>query len=285
MKNKIAFQGKPGAYSHLAALEAFAGMEPLSCDTFDEAFAAVQKGRARLAMIPIDNSIAGRVADIHRLLPRSGLKIVSEHFFSVEHCLLGTKNAKASDIRQVFSHTHALPQCSRFLKQFSFKPVSYGDTAMAAEHVATLGDKTKGAIASALAARIYGLKVLKTDIADEKNNTTRFIVLSHDSALPARKKRAAYMTSLVFRVGNIPAALYKALGGFATNGVNMVKIESYLAAGRFEAAEFYCEVEGHPHDPSLKRALDELAYFGKSMVLLGTYEKSNFRNKLNRGRA
>lgn len=283
MKNKIAFQGKPGAYSHLACLEAFPAMETLPCLTFADAFDAVKNGKAQLAMIPIDNSIAGRVADIHHLLPRAGLHIIAEHFVAIDHCLLGLKGAKSCDIHQVFSHVHALPQCKKLIKKMRLTPVAYGDTAMAVEHVATLGDKTKGAIASSLAAKIYGLKILQKNIADEKNNTTRFIVLSRKPSIPKRKKGVEYMTSFVFGARNIPAALYKTLGGFATNGINMVKIESYLMPGRFQAAEFYCEVEGHPEDKGLHQALEELAYFGRDISILGTYEKNNFRNKLNRG--
>ena len=283
MKNKIAFQGKPGAYSHLASIEAFPGMKPLSCPSFTDAFDAVKNGRARLAMIPIDNSIAGRVADIHHLLPRSGLYITAEHFFAVHHCLLGTKDAKITDIQQIYSHTHALPQCKKLLGKMKLKPVAYGDTAQAAQYVAELGDKTRGAIASALAARIYGLKILKKNVEDESHNTTRFIVLSRRPDRSRRKPSAGYITSFVFRVRNIPAALYKALGGFATNGINMLKIESYLLPGRFHPAEFYCEAEGHPEDKGMRLALEELSFFARDVTVIGTYEKSIFRNKFNHG--
>jgi prephenate dehydratase len=279
MTRKIAFQGKAGAYSHTACLTAFPKMEPLPCPTFAEAFKAVETGRAAMAMIPIDNSIAGRVADIHHLLPQSPLSIVGEHFIPVHHCLLGVSGAKLSDIRTVYSHVHALPQCRKIIAGLGLKPVVFEDTAGSAQKVAEMKDIHHGAIASALAAELYGLKILKKNIEDAAGNTTRFIVLARAAKKPARLKGKKYLTSLIFEVRNIPAALYKALGGFATNGINITKLESYLEGNRFQSASFYCEVEAHPDDAGFKHALDELRFFAASIRMLGTYPAHDYRKK------
>ncbi len=277
MKNKIAYQGIPGAYSWLACQKVFPGFEPLSCPTFADAFAAVKKGKAKLGMIPIDNSTAGRVADIHMLLPKSGLFIVGEFFLPVHHCFLGVKGAKLSDIKQVFSHTHALPQCQSFIRARALKSFAYGDTAQAAEYVAKQNDRSKAAIASAEAAKIHGLNILARNIEDDYDNTTRFVILSKTPDAVKRVKGRKYLTSFLFTVRNIPAALYKALGGFASNGVNITKIESYLTGGKFSAAQFYCEAEGHPSDRNFHLAMEELEFFARSVRVLGTYPAHGFR--------
>lgn len=276
---KIAFQGKQGAFSHTACLTAFPRLEPLPCTTFAEAFRAVENGRADFAMIPIDNSIAGRVADIHHLLPKSPLSIVGEHFIPVHHCLLGVDGARLSDIRTVYSHVHALPQCRKIIAELGLKPVVFEDTAGSAQKVAEMQDIRHGALASALAADLYGLKILRKNVEDEDDNTTRFIVLARAPKKPERQAGRKYMTSLLFKVRNIPAALYKALGGFATNGINITKIESYLEGNKFHSALFYCEVEGHPDDISFEHALDELRFFAADLRMLGTYPAHPFRGK------
>lgn len=275
--NKIAFQGKAGAYSDIACRKAFPGCEPLPCPSFLDAFIALDQGKADLAMIPIDNSIAGRVADIHHLLPQYPFYFVAEHFLPIDHCLVGLKDAKVEDIRKVYSHAHALPQCRKIIRQHRWEPIVYGDTAGAAERVAQLGDKTNAAIASSLTAELYGLKILKRDIADEKNNITRFLALSRKPGEQKREAKKKYITSFIFSVKNMPAALYKALGGFATNGVNMTKLESYQRGGSFAATEFYCDIVGRPGDPAVDRALDELRFHTKSMRVLGTYPQARAR--------
>jgi prephenate dehydratase len=274
MLKTIAFQGKEGAYSDLACRAAFPKLKTVPCASFAEVFEAVHKGKADLAMIPIDNSIAGRVADIHYLLPKYDLYFVGEHFLPVRHCLLGVEGAKLSDVRKVYSHVHALPQCRKLIRKMGWEPVVFGDTAGAAQKVANMNDKTCAAIASALAAEIYGLKVLQEDIADEQNNITRFLALSRKPVRPRFVKDQTYVTSFIFSVRNIPAALYKALGGFATNNINMLKIESYMTGGKFYSTLFYCEVEGHGDDPRLKRAVEELRFFAEGIRLLGTYPAS-----------
>lgn len=267
----IAFQGKRGAYSDIACRQAFPRHEPLPCPSFLDAFIAVETGKADLAMLPIDNSIAGRVADIHYLLPRYHLHFVAEHFLPIDHCLLGVKGGALKDIKKAYSHAHALPQCRKLIKAMRLEPVVWSDTAGAAEKVAEMGDPSCAAIASAETAKLYGLKILKKNISDEKNNVTRFLALSRDARIPPFKKDKTYITSFIFSVKNIPAALYKALGGFATNGINMLKLESYMPGGDFTATLFYCEVEGHPDDAPLARAIDELRFFGKNLRILGAY--------------
>lgn len=279
MKNKIAFQGKPASYSHAACLTAFPKMEPLPCSSFADAFRAVDAGKATYAMIPIDNSIAGRVADIHGLLPRSRLSIIGEHFIPVHHCLLGVRGAKLSDIKTVYSHVHALPQCKKLISRLGLKPVVFEDTAGSAQKVASMKDKSCAAIASAAAASLYGLQILRKNIEDEAGNTTRFIVLSKSTRLTKRQKGQKYLTSLLFTVRNLPAALYKALGGFATNGINITKLESYLEGSNFHSASFYCEVEGHPEDAGFLHALDELRFYADHIRLLGAYPSHPWRRK------
>jgi len=275
--NRIAFQGEPGANSHLAARDAYPRMEALPCPTFEDALAAVKNGEAKLAMIPIENSVAGRVADIHHLLPHSGLHIVAEHFERVRHQLLTLPGVKLSELKTVHSHVMALGQCRKAIRALKLKPVAEADTAGAARHLRDSGDRTSAVIASRLAAEIYGLKVAKADIEDAQHNTTRFVVLA---AKPERVRKGdgPVITSFVFRVRNVPAALYKALGGFATNGVNMTKLESYMVGGNFFATQFYADVEGHPDDRALVFALEELAFFSKELTILGVYPAHPFRN-------
>jgi len=278
MSERISFQGEPGANSHIAAHEAYPNLEPLPCPSFEDAFAAVSEGQARYAMIPVENSVAGRVADVHTLIPESGLYIISERFVPIRHQLLGLKDATLEGLTHVRSHPQALGQCRRQLRELGVTAVKTADTAGAAREIAELGDPKVGALASSLAAEIYGLKVLKADIADASHNTTRFLVFSREE-LRAPANNGPCMTSFVFRVRNVPAALYKALGGFATNGVNMTKIESYIEGGAFSAAMFFCEVEGHPDERGLKLALEELAFFSTSLTVLGVYPADPFRRR------
>lgn len=272
----IAFQGQPGAYSHLACREYFPGFEPLPCADFEEAFAAVRSGQARLAMIPIDNSVAGRVADIHRMMPESGLHIVGERFLRVNHHLLAPKGATLKTIERVHSHVHALGQCGRFLRDHGLKPVVHADTAGAAADIAAAGDLTQAAIASSLAGEVYGLKSIRANIEDAAHNTTRFVVMSRTAKRPARGG-APSVTTFVFRVRNVPAALFKALGGFATNGVNMTKLESYMVGGSFSATQFYADIEGDPRDENVRLAMEELGFFTHEVKILGTYPADPFR--------
>lgn len=273
--NSIAFQGLPGAYSHLACRNAFPAMQPLPCATFEDAFAAVREGRARYAMIPIDNSVAGRVADVHHLLPYSGLHIISEHFERINHHLLAPKGASLDSITTVESHVHALGQCRNLIRQLGLKVIVGADTAGAAAELAKSGDRTRAAIASELAAEIYGLDSLKANIEDAEHNTTRFVVLARDAIEP--NPNQSCVTTFVFRVRNVPAALYKAMGGFATNGINMTKLESYLVGGEFVAAQFYADVEGHPAQRGLRLALEELEFFSHEVRILGVYQAHPFR--------
>ena len=277
--NTIAFQGLPGAYSHLACSARFPKMTVMPCAQFEDVFTAVQKGRAQLAMIPVDNSVAGRVADIHHLLPRSGLHIVGEHFQAVNHHLLAVPGASLKTLKKVESHVHALGQCRDFLRKNRLAPIVAADTAGSARDVAERQDRSVGAIASKLAAQIYGLKSLAADIEDAAHNTTRFIVMSHELLRTSANKGGPYVTSFVFRVRSVPAALYKALGGFATNGVNMTKLESYMVDGRFSAAQFYADVDGHPDDRPLQLALEELRFFSKEVTILGTYPAGSSRKR------
>jgi prephenate dehydratase len=276
--SRIAYQGEPGANSHLACLEVRPGWEPLACPTFEDAFAAVADGRAALAMVPVENSAAGRVADIHHLLPTSGLRIVGEHFLPVRHQLLGLPGASLEGITAVHSHVQALGQCRGTLRRLGLRPVMAGDTAGAAREVAEAGDPTHAAIAPRLAAEIYGLDVLVEDVHDEASNTTRFALLSPTPAWPPADAGPT-ITSIVFRVRNQPAALYKALGGFATNGVNMSKLESYMLGGRFAATQFYAEVDGHPEQAALGRALEELGFFSAEIAVLGVYPAHPYRKE------
>ncbi len=257
----FAFQGSPGAYSDLACHSVCEDPKTLPCASFEDAFAAVHEGTAGFAMIPVENSVAGRVADIHHLLPDGGLTIVGEHFQRVNHHLLALPGTKLEELRTVRSHIQALSQCRETLRRLGIKPVSHADTAGAAAEIAALGDRSVGAIASGLAAKIYRLDVIRQGIEDHEHNTTRFVILARQPDLLVFGGDEAPITSLVFRVRSVPAALFKALGGFATNGVNITKLESYLVGGRFSAAQFYAEVEGHPDDKGMRHALEELRFF------------------------
>lgn len=272
----IAFQGEPGAYSHLACLEARPDLTPLPCATFEDAYQAVQHGEADLAMIPIENSVAGRVADNHHLLPESGLHIVAEHFQRVSHSLLGLKGTKLEGISDVYSHVQALGQCRAFIRKHKLKTNIFADTAGAARFVSEQKDTHIAALASSLAAEIYGLEVLEASVEDASHNTTRFMLMSRDAAFPPAD--IACMMSFIFQVRNVPAALYKAMGGFATNGVNMTKLESYQLDGSFKATQFWADIEGHPEDKSVQLALEELEFYSSDVNLLGTYPRHSFRD-------
>ncbi|WP_405054261.1 prephenate dehydratase [Telmatospirillum sp.] len=274
----IAFQGEPGAYSHLACTIAFPKMLPLPCAAFEDAFAAVGEGRARLAMIPIENSVAGRVADIHSLMPASRLHIIGEFFERVNHHLLAVKGARLEDIKTVRSHVHALGQCRNFIRANGLKPVVAADTAGSAAEVAAKGDKTIAAIASELSGQIYGLDSLVANIEDSEHNTTRFLIMAQNPISPD-PRNGPCITTFIFRVRNVPAALYKALGGFATNGVNMTKLESYQIGGAFAATQFYADIEGHPDEPSVRLALEELGFFSREVRVLGVYPAHPYRFK------
>jgi prephenate dehydratase len=278
MAKRIVFQGEPGANSHLAARAVYPDHEPVPCATFEDAFAAITAGDAELGMIPVENSVAGRVADIHHLMPHAGLHIIAEHFMPVRHQLMAPKGATLAGIKSVESHVHALGQCRKVIRRLGVRPIVAADTAGSAREVAEAGDKTRAAIATRLAAEIYRLDILATDIEDEDHNTTRFIVLSRN-AVWAKSDAGPVITTFLFRVRNVPAALYKALGGFATNGVNMTKLESYMIEGNFFATQFYADVEGHPEDRNLVFAFEELAFYSKEMKILGVYPAHSFRAK------
>lgn len=270
MTKSIAFQGELGAYSHQACVESYPEFNPLPCKSFEDAIAAVRSGEAELAMLPVENSTFGRVADIHHLLPQSGLHIIKESFVRVHINLMALPGVDLSEIDHAMSHNMLLGQCRGFLAKHGIKRVTGADTAGSARHVAELGQRNMAALASELAADIYGLDVLARHIEDEGNNTTRFLVMSPHEDL-SRRGDHGMITSFVFQVRNIPAALYKAMGGFATNGVNMTKLESYMVGGSFTATQFYADIEGHPDDPAVRLALDELAYFTSGVTVLGVY--------------
>jgi prephenate dehydratase len=275
MKKKISYQGEPGANSHIACIEVFPDYEPLPCRTFEDAFQAVNDSQAQLAMIPIDNSVAGRVADIHHLLPDSKLSIIGEHFLPIHHQLLVLPGASIADVKSVHSHVHALGQCRKMIRELGLKAVVAADTAGSARELSETKDKSRASIASTLAAKIYGLEIVRADIEDEDHNTTRFVILS---PTPVKKRSDTEMvTSFIFRVRNVPAALYKAMGGFATNGVNMTKLESYQLEGQFSATQFYAEIDGHPDDKSVANAFEELAFFTNFVHVLGAYPASPYR--------
>ena len=273
---KIAFQGEPGANSHIAISEAYPTAETMPCATFEDALSVISSGEADLGMIPIENSVAGRVADIHHLLPASGLYIIGEWFLPIRHQLMGVKGTKLADIKTVESHVHALGQCRRIIRQLGIRSIVAGDTAGSARDVSQRGDRTVAAIASRLAAEIYGLDILAEDVEDEAHNTTRFVVLARDEQW-AEQNSGPLVTSFVFRVRNLPAALYKAMGGFATNGVNMTKLESYMVDGNFFATQFYADVDGHPNDKGLAFALEELKFFSRELRIVGVYPAHPFR--------
>jgi prephenate dehydratase len=276
-KKKIIFQGEIGANSHIACREAYPGYEPIPCPTFEDCFSALTAGDVDLGMIPIENSVAGRVTDIHHLMPTAKLHIIAEWFLPIRNQLMAPKGATLKTIKTVQSHVMALGQCRKAIRELKLKPVVAADTAGSAREVAELKDVTRSAIASRLAAEIYGLDILKENVEDEANSTTRFIVLSREKnwAKPGNGKT---ITTFVFRVRNVPAALYKGLGGFATNGVNMTKLESYMVGGNFFATQFYADVEGHPDDRSLVFALEELNFFSKEFDILGVYPAHAYRD-------
>lgn len=272
---QIVFQGQAGAYSHLACRQACADFTPLPAETFEDAFACVREGRAARAMIPIENSVAGRVADIHHLMPHCGLHIIGEHFQRVNHHLLAPPGARLDEIKAVHSHIQALSQCRRLIRELRIAPKVHADTAGAAAEVAASGRRDQAAIASRLAAEIYGLEILRSDIEDAEHNTTRFIILAREAHEPPADQGSS-ITSFLFQVRNVPAALYKALGGFATNGVNMIKLESYVDS-EFNQAQFYAEILGHPAQRGVKNALEELAFFSHDVEPLGVYPAHPFR--------
>lgn len=266
--SKIAFQGAKGAYSDLAARKIFPNATTIPCPAFEDAFKSLSSKKVDFAVIPIENTIAGRVSDVHHLLPEAGLYIVGEHFQPIRHALMGPKGSTLNTITHVHSHVMALPQCRNFIRQSKLIPVTHSDTAGAAQEISEKQDPTQAAIASEIAAEIYGLKILKKNIQDTNTNVTRFVILANKPITPP--KNSAVITSFVFNVRHIPAALYKALGGFATNGINMLKLESYVDEN-FSAARFYCEVEGHPDTPAMHNAFEELGFYANNIKMLGTY--------------
>ena len=270
MSGKIAFQGLPGAYSDMACRAVHPEMETVPCSGFEDMFQAVHEGAADLAMVPVENTLAGRVADIHHLLPKSNLHIIREHYQRVNHRLLALKGATLDTLKEVHSHVHALSQCRNMFRELGLKPVVHADTAGSAKEVAELGDLSRGAIASELASEIYGLETLRTDVEDDNHNTTRFLIMAKEPIDPDLDAGPA-VTTFIFRVRNVPAALYKALGGFATNGVNMTKLESYMVGGAFSATMFYADIDGHPEDTSVRLALEELGFFSREVRILGVY--------------
>jgi prephenate dehydratase len=274
--DKISYQGEPGAFSHKACLEAYPDLEPTPCASFEDAFASAEEGAAALAMIPVENSVAGRVADIHHLLPESTLHIVAEHFSPVRFNVLVRPGTKLADIKTVASHPMGLAQCRGLLRKHKWRALRELDTAGAARMLAEGEIAAQAALASALAGETYGLETLLADVQDDPNNTTRFLVFSRE-ARALKADEGPFVTSFLFRVRNVPAALYKGLGGFATNGVNMTKLESYQIDGRFTATQFYADVEGHPDDPPLARALEELGFFAAQLRIVGTYPQGAYR--------
>ncbi len=278
MAGRIAFQGELGANSHIACRDTYPGLEPLPCSTFEDVFQAAAAGEAELAMIPVENSIAGRVADIHHLLPTSPLQIVAEHFMPIRFQLMGIKGATLEGVTAAHSHIMGLGQCRKFLRSRGITARTTADTAGAAREVKELGDPTQAAIAPRLAAEVYGLDVLAENIEDAAHNTTRFVIMSREHHHPERGE-GDWVTAFVFRVRNVPSALYKAMGGFATNGVNMTKLESYQVGGSFSATQFYAEVEGHPDEAALQRALDELSFFSSEVKHLGVFKAHPYRRQ------
>jgi prephenate dehydratase len=275
---RVAFQGEPGAYANLAARQSVPHAQAIPKPTFEDAIEAAKSGDTDLVIIPVENSLIGRIADIHHLLPDSGLHIVGEHFMPIRHQLLGLKDAALGDIKSVYSQAPALAQCRTLLRDMKLVAHHWYDTAGSAKHVAELGDKSVAAVASSLAAEFYGLKVLKADIEDEHHNATRFLIMSReDERAPNHGK---VVTSFVFQVKNIPAALYKAMGGFATNGVNMTKLESYQLGGSFNATQFYADIQGHPDDPAVNRALEELAFHTARHKIIGVYPAHPYREDM-----
>ena len=277
-KIKIAFQGEKGAYSHLACLEVFPKAEVIGCSTFEEAFQLGRDNQEYKIIIPIENSLAGRVADIHYLIPKYKLQIHSEHFQKVSHNLLGIKGAKIKDIKTVRSHAQAIGQCRKIISDNNFKTIISADTAGSAKYISEKNDKSESAIASELAAKIYNLETLKSNVEDESGNVTRFFIMGSETKHPELGDKK-YITSCIFKLKSIPAALYKALGGFATNGVNLCKLESFSVKNTFDQVNFYIDIEGHIEDPSLQKALEELGFHTQKLDVLGVYEAHKFRFK------
>lgn len=273
----IVYQGHEGAYSHLACRHVFPSREARSCATFRDAMEAVEQGKAELAMIPVENSTAGRVEEIYRLIPKMSLHIVAEHFEAVNHCLLGLPGTTIQQLKRVYSHPQALAQCANHIREKGLDPHATLDTAGAAVQIRDEALPEQAAIASSLAAELYGLEILQEQFQDLSGNTTRFIILSHTEELPPLEEGIEYITSLLFRVRNLPAALYKALGGFATNGVNLIKLESYTPGGALNASQFHVDIEGHLQSAAMMRALEELSFFAEDVRVLGTYRAHSFR--------
>lgn len=273
---RIAYQGVAGAYSHIASMTVYPGQEYLPCDTFEKAMKLVSEGEADLAMIPVENSNAGRVSDVHFLLPQTGLHIIGEFFLPINHQLLGLPGTKLADVKSASSHPQALAQCSEFLKRHGIKPTARIDTALSCQDVLKFQDKSIAAIASKLAGEIYGLDVVAPNVENARNNTTRFLIMARKPEIP-EDDGGAFITSFIFKAKNIPAALYKALGGFATNGINITKLESYLLEGKFVSAQFYAEIESHPSRKAFQNAFDELKFFSESIHVLGTYRANKYR--------
>ncbi len=279
MSIKIAYQGRPGAYSHLACKEAFPQSIPIACETFEEVFEKTNKRETEISFIPVENSQAGRVADIHNLLPKTDLVITGEYFLKINHQLLGIKNTKLENIKFAVSHFHALAQCREFLYSKKIKPILGTDTAGAAEELSKNEKRDTAAIASSLAGEIYNLKILKDNIQDAHHNTTRFFIMK-DKLEEKRIEGAKYITSFIFKIRNMPSALYKALGGFSSNKVNMLKLESYMVNGAFTATQFFVDIEGHPDDDNVKLAFEELGFFSKEVKILGYYPSDSFRSEV-----
>ncbi|WP_026555253.1 prephenate dehydratase [Arthrobacter sp. 35W] len=280
MANVIAYQGEPGSNSHLACTEKYPDFESMPCASFEDAFAEVTSGRAQLAMIPIENTLAGRVADIHTLLPETTLQIIGEHYLRIRFNLLAIPGGTIEQATEVHSHVHALGQCRKLIREFGLKPVINGDTAGSARDVAKWNDPTKVSLAPPGAAELYGLDTLAVDVEDDPTNTTRFVILADKAPLRGRGELAGdAVTSFVFRVRNVPSALYKALGGFATNGINMTRLESYMVGGEFAATMFMVDVEGHPEDAPMVHAFEELRFFTSEMRVMGVYPADPFRRR------
>ncbi len=280
VKKRVAYQGVKGAYSHLACYHLYPEYEAIACKSFDDAMYLVEESEADVAMLPMENSTAGRVEEIYRLIPKMKLYIIDEYFEPVNHCLLALRGSELKDIKSVSSHPQALAQCKNHIKELNLKAIAKFDTAGSAEELITLGDKRHTAIASSLAAEIYDLDILCEAFQDLKNNTTRFLVLSKDHIIPTLDAKNKYITSMIFEVSNIPASLYKVLGGFATNGVNIIKIESYAGNGTLTISQFHIDIDGHPDETNVKNALEELAYFANSVKMLGTYIPHSLRDTL-----
>ena len=278
MSDRIALQGEQGCFSHLASLEIFPNAEIKFCSTFEETFQLAKENPKYKIVLPIENSLAGRVADIHYLIPKYKLQVHAEHFHKINHNLLGIKGSKIKDIETVRSHSQAIGQCQKIISDNNLKPIISADTAGSARFIFEKKDKSEAAIASALAAKIYDLEILKSNIEDESGNVTRFFIMGKESNHPELKDKK-YITSCIFKVKSIPAALYKALGGFATNGVNLCKLESFSVKNTFDQVNFYIDIEGHIEDPSLQKALEELGFHTQKLDILGVYEAHQFRLK------